>query len=64
MEIGTHISKSKSFYNTLTNFFDHQENANRPVQLFTGSPKFWRRPKLQSEDVKNTKEAHADKTKL
>ena len=52
----THIPKSKEFYNTLTKFFDLPKNANRPVQLFTGSPKFWRRPKLQSEDVKNTKQ--------
>lgn len=40
MEIGTHISKSKAFYPTLTNFFDDLENKNRPVQIFTGSPKF------------------------
>ena len=56
MEIGTHIAKSKKFYSTLTNFFDLPENVNRPVQLFTGSPKFWRRPNLQREDVKNTKQ--------
>ena len=55
MEIGTHISKSKAFYSTLTNFFDDPKNKNRPVQLFTGSPKFWRRPKLQKQDVEDTK---------
>ena len=55
MEVGTHISKSKAFYTTLTTFFDVSENTNRPVQLFTGSPKFWRRPKLQKKDVDDTK---------
>ena len=55
MEVGTHIQKSKAFYLTLTTFFDNVKNKNRPVQLFTGSPKFWRRPKLQKKDVEDTK---------
>ena len=55
MEVGTHIPKSKAFYSTLTSFFDLAENTNRPVQLFTGSPKFWRRPKLNKNDVEDTK---------
>ena len=49
------MQKSKAFYATLKTFFDDSKNANRPVQLFTGSPKFWKRPKLQRKDVENTK---------
>ena len=55
MDIGTHIKKHKLFYTSLKAFYEHEENKNRPCQIFTGSPKFWRRPALQPDDVINTK---------
>ena len=55
MNIGTHIPKSKSFYLSLKKFFDIEKNKDRPVQFFTGSPKFWKRPKITKEEVERTK---------
>jgi deoxyribonuclease-4 len=54
MEIGTHIQKRKQFFLSLRAFYEHEENKNRPCQIFTGSPKFWRRPFLQAEDILKT----------
>ena len=54
MEIGTHIRKSKQFFSSLKAFYDKEENNNRPCQIFTGSPKSWRRPALDAEDVLKT----------
>ena len=56
MDIGTHISKSKQFYSSLRSFFDIDVNKNKPAQLFSGSPKYWRRPGITRIDVdlKNT----------
>ena len=51
MEIGTHIRKTKKFLPSLKAFYDDEENLKKPCQIFTGSPKFWRRPALDPEDV-------------
>ena len=55
MDIGTHIPKSKQFYTSLKTFYDIEINNNKPVQLFSGSPKFWRRPGITRKDVDLTK---------
>jgi len=55
MDIGTHIPKSKQFYTSLKTFYDIANNKNKPVQLFSGSPKFWRRPGITRKDVDLTK---------
>ena len=51
MEIGTHIRKIKKFLPSLKAFYDDPDNLKKPCQIFTGSPKFWRRPGLDPEDV-------------
>lgn len=54
MSIGTHITKKGGFIPSLKAFFDTTNNLGRPVQIFSGSPKFWRRPnvsKQQQEEV-------------
>ena len=56
MEVGTHIQKKKNFNTSLHTFYDQEENKNKPCQLFTGSPKFWRRSKLDDNDVINTQQ--------
>ena len=55
MEIGTHIRKIKKFLPSLKAFYNYEENLKKPCQIFTGSPKFWRRPGLDPEDVLATK---------
>ena len=55
MEIGSHIPKSRQFYASLKRFYDGYQNKNRPSQLFSGSPKFWRRPGVTKKDVDLTK---------
>ena len=55
MEIGTHIQKNKNFSSSLKNFFEGGELKNMPVQMFSGSPKFWRRSKLTKEEITTTK---------
>ena len=55
MEIGTHIRKNKQFFLSLQAFYGNEDNLKRPCQIFTGSPKYWRRPSLQPEDVMATK---------
>ncbi len=60
--IGTHIRKSGSFTKSLQAFFS-TENIGRPVQIFSGSPKFWKRPKVTPEQQKEvldyvTKHSH------
>jgi len=54
-KIGTHISKKKSFYKTLNEFYKDPANKLKPVQIFTGSPKFWRRSKLDENDIEKTR---------
>ena len=54
MEIGTHIQKNKSFSSSLKKFFEGGKK-NMPVQMFSGSPKFWRRSKLTKEEITTTK---------
>ena len=55
MDIGTHIAKSKQFYTSLKTFYDIENNKNKPSQLFSGSPKYWRRPGITRKDVDLTK---------
>ena len=55
MSIGTHIQKKGAFIKSLDAFFKTASNIKRPVQIFSGSPKFWRRPNTPSnvqEEVK------------
>ncbi len=47
--IGTHISKQKTFLDTLSNFFDKCPHY-LPIQIFTGSTKSWKRPLVIEED--------------
>tara|TARA_Y100000590_G_C15502254_1_gene932093 strand:- start:183 stop:1019 length:837 start_codon:yes stop_codon:yes gene_type:complete len=54
--IGTHISKKGPYYKTLTKFFGSRGLVDCPVQLFTGSPKSWRRSKLNEKDIEKTRE--------
>jgi len=54
MEIGQHIPKRGTFYNSLRSFYEKDGNLNKPTQLFTGSPKVWRRPTLEPEDLHKT----------
>lgn len=56
MNIGTHIPKSKAFLSSLQSYFEKKEiNKTKPVQIFSGSPKFWRRPRLDEVDAGATK---------
>ena len=62
--IGTHIPKNKTFYNSLTKFYEEKpSNKLKPTQLFTGSPKFWRRPKMNEIDINKTRK-YVDDNKL
>ena len=54
MDLGTHIPKSKLFHTSIKNFYETNAKT-KPIQLFSGSPKFWRRPRLTREDVRLTK---------
>ena len=60
MKIGTHIKKSKEFYGSLKTFYDDPYNFGKPTQLFTGSPKSWRRPIINKSDVKKTRKYVTD----
>ena len=53
--IGTHIKKDKTFYKSITNFYKNEKNF-KPVQIFTGSTKMWKRPNLNEEDNNKTLE--------
>ncbi len=53
--IGTHISKKNGFINSFNNFFKN-EPKEKPVQIFTGSPKFWKRPEISFEECNKIKE--------
>ena len=56
-KIGTHIPKNKTFYRSLTTFYEKSEsNKLKPTQIFTGSPKFWRRPGLNDTDIQQTRD--------
>ena len=56
MNIGTHIHKSGSFIRSLRAFYETKpENLTKPVQLFSGSPKWWRRPGVTLTDYNETK---------
>ena len=54
-KLGTHISKRPTFLSTLQDFYEKDDNVDKPVQIFTGSPKFWRRSPLSAKDVDDTK---------
>ena len=54
-KIGTHISKKKTLLKTLTEFYKNPSNKLKPVQIFSGSPKFWRRSKVDPKDLEDTK---------
>merc|ERR1711998_165961 len=54
MKTGIHIQKKGKFIDSLKKFFEQRENKDMPVQLFTGSPKFWRR-NISPEDLIKTK---------
>ena len=64
MKIGYHIRKSKSFLNSLSVFYGNgSKNAGKPVQLFSGAPKAWRRPTVSDEDLIKTS-AYIEERKL
>jgi deoxyribonuclease-4 len=55
--IGTHIQKKKTFIKTLSDFYNASSgNLERPVQLFSGSPKGWKRNDPEEKDVALTRE--------
>jgi deoxyribonuclease-4 len=54
-KIGTHIPKAKGFLTSLRAFYDQEKNMGRPAQIFTGAPRFWRRPKMDEEDISATR---------
>ena len=51
---GIHIAKDKTLLKTLTDFYENIENKKKPVQIFTGSPKFWKKPNPNIKDIINT----------
>ena len=54
-KIGTHIPKNKNFYQSLIDFFGSDGIIkDKPVQIFTGSPKFWKRPQHNQSDISKT----------
>lgn len=55
--IGTHTTKLyKNFYETLHIYYKKNNyNFKKPVQIFSGSSKFWNRPKIDPNDFKKTK---------
>lgn len=54
--IGTHISKNKTFFKSISEFYNSNRAYLKPVQIFTGSPKFWRRPNVPEQDIEKTRE--------
>lgn len=62
MSIGTHIQKRGGFIKSLEAFFRNQTNLGRPVQIFSGSPKFWKRPNITSEQQMDVNEYLISKT--
>ena len=53
--IGTHISKNKGFLGSISQFYE-KESTTKPIQIFTGSPKFWKRPVVSDEEAASVKE--------
>ena len=54
--IGTHIHKSGEFFTSLVAFFEQEDgNKKKPVQIFSGAAKWWRRPMPTLEDMEATK---------
>lgn len=53
--IGTHIAKKNGFLGTISSFFK-AEPKSKPIQIFTGSPKFWKRPQVSKEESEQIKE--------
>lgn len=55
--IGLHIPKKGGFIKTLKGFYEeHEENKTKPIQIFSGSPKFWKRPNVTLEEQSIVKE--------
>jgi len=54
--IGTHIHKSGEFFTSLAAFFEQEDgNKKKPVQIFSGAAKWWRRPMPTLQDIEATK---------
>lgn len=51
MMIGTHISKQKTYYDTIAEFAKYGV----PAQIFTGSNKSWKRAEMDDSDLDRTK---------
>ncbi len=62
LKIGTHIPKSGKFLKSLRDFYEIPRNKGRPAQLFSGAAQFWRRPKMDLEDLNRTKEYLAQRS--
>lgn len=57
--IGTHITKRKTFLESLVSFYHDNIAPNEyklPVQIFSGSVKSWKRSARNAEDENNTRE--------
>ena len=62
MNIGSHIRKSKKFLDSLEKWYDCDRFTHaHPCQMFTGSPKFWRRCKKNITDIEATKKFVTDR---
>jgi deoxyribonuclease-4 len=55
MNIGTHISKKGGFLKTLQRYYSDETHLGTPVQLFSGSPKIWRRPTVDETEQTTVK---------
>ena len=60
MDIGTHIKKQKTFTNTMKLFYGERENANRPIQILSGSPKNLKRPEIKEDELRETNDFITD----
>lgn len=55
MEIGNHIKKQKEFIISLSNYYS-KAGFTKPCQMFTGSPRSWKRTFPASRDISDTKQ--------
>lgn len=55
MLCGTHIPKYNQYIDSFHNFYDIQDNKNRPCQIFSCCPTIWKRTETSNEDKQLTK---------
>lgn len=57
LEVGTHIRKNKTFFKSINCFCETKHDSLCcACQIFTGSPKIWRRIKKNEKDILSTKQ--------